>query len=92
MLCESVERFIVDLLLFKAKITGGRLARDHTAKKLFWKYIHYLGPYSLCWSGVMQQGEPGEHWERWLEQSGDVELQSSWEEVKQLVFPPASSL
>lgn len=84
--CEKAARFIADVMLFKAKITGGFLRRELTQKKLFWRYGHYLGPYPLFWSGVMQQGKPNENWEQWLERSGDRELQSSWEEVKKQVF------
>ncbi len=84
--CETVTRFIADIMLFKAKITGGILRRQLVQKKLFWRYHHYLGPYPLFWSGVMQQGHPSGNWEQWLKQSGDHELQLSWSDVKQLVF------
>jgi hypothetical protein len=87
---ESVERFIVDVVLFKAKITSGSSARDMVGKKHFWRYCHYLGPYPLFWSGVMQQGKPHQGWERWLQRSGDLALQSSWEKLKRQVFLPAN--
>lgn len=88
-LCESVERFIADVMLFKAKITGGSMAhyaRYLAQKKLSWRYSHYLGPYPLFWSGVMQQGKPNQDWERWLQRSSDRELQASWASVKEEVF------
>ncbi|MCX6957063.1 MAG: hypothetical protein NT164_00740 [Verrucomicrobiae bacterium] len=88
-LCESVERFIADVMLFKAKLTGGSMAnyaRYLAQKKLFWRYSHYLGPYPLFWSGVMQQGKPNQDWERWLQRSSDRELKASWASVKEEVF------
>lgn len=88
--CEAVERFIADVMLFKAKITGAPLACNLTQKKIFWRYGHYLGPYPLFWSGVMQQGKPNQDWERWLQHSGDVVLQSSWRKLKPQVFLPAT--
>ena len=90
MLCEITERFVADIMLFKAKLTGGLFARDLAQKKLLWHYGHYLGPYPLFWSGVMQQGKPNQDWERWLQRSNDLELKSSWSEVKQQVFLPAT--
>ena len=86
MFCEIAERFVADIMLFKAKITGGLFARDLAQKKTLWRYGHYLGPYPLFWSGVMQQGKPNQNWERWLQGSNDLELKSSWSEVKQQVF------
>ena len=74
------------VVTFKAKITGGLFARDLAQKKTLWRYGHYLGPYPLFWSGVMQQGKPNQNWERWLQGSNDLELKSSWSEVKQQVF------
>lgn len=91
-LCERAQRFIADVMLFKSKVTGGLLARDHMQKRLFWRYCHYLGPYPLFWSGVMQQGKPNQHWEQWLERSRDPELQASWNEVKKLVFSAVYNL
>jgi len=88
--CESVERFVADILLFKAKTTGGALARHLMQRKLFWRYGHYLGPYPLFWSGVMQQGKPSENWEQWLQRSGDDALQASWKSVKEEVFFPSA--
>ena len=83
---EMTERFVADVMLFKAKITGGLFARDLAQKKTFWRYGHYLGPYPLFWSGVMQQGKPHQDWEKWLQVSGDGPLQASWESVKEEVF------
>jgi hypothetical protein len=85
-ICEVVERWIADVMLFKAKISGGSLARQQTQKKIFWRYSHYLGPYPLFWSGVMQKGKPNQDWERWLEYSSNQELKQSWDELKQKVF------
>lgn len=83
---ESIERFITDVVLFKTKIINGSLARNEADKGLFWLYCHYLGPYPLFWSGVMQQGKPHQSWERWLKRSKDQELQASWKKVKEEVF------
>ena len=92
MLFESVERFAAGIMLFKAKITGGSLACDAAEKKLCWRYGHYLGPYPLFWSGVMQQGKPNQDWERWLQGSSDRELEVSWSQVKQEIWPSFFSL
>lgn len=93
--CEAVERFAADVMIFKAKITGGSMGnyeRYLAQQKLLWRYGHYLGLYPLFWSGVMQQGKPNPDWERWLQRSGDRALQASWGELKPLVFSSACSL
>lgn len=75
---EAIERFVIDLLLFCAKKIGGRLTRQELEKKLLWRYGHYLGPYPLFWSGLMQKGEPHEGFEKWLHIFGSKEFQRDW--------------
>ncbi|MFI0348475.1 MAG: hypothetical protein ACH346_06905 [Chthoniobacterales bacterium] len=75
---EMMERFIADILIYRAKKKDGATARDKVEQKLLWRYGHYLGPYPLFWSGVMQQGQAHAGFEQWLQKPGNKSLLASW--------------
>lgn len=79
---EAMERFVLDVMLYVVKKRGGMARRQQLEKKLLWRYGHYLGPYPLFWSGLMQKGKPHEGWEQWLHHSGDQKLKEQWSILK----------
>ncbi|MCF7729077.1 MAG: hypothetical protein K9M81_01775 [Chthoniobacterales bacterium] len=87
---EAIERFGVDVMLYLAKKGGGVSARLELEKKELWRYGHYLGPYPIFWSGLMQQGRPHQGFEKWLSSCGNRELQEEWKKLKFLLEPNSS--
>jgi hypothetical protein len=79
---ESIERFLIDVMLYAVKKRRGVSVRQKLEKNLLWRYGHYLGPYPLFWSGLMQQGKPHQGFEKWVCTSGDQALQREWNELK----------
>lgn len=78
---EAAERFVIDVTLYLSKKKGGLQARQDLEKKLLWHYGHYVGPYPLFWSGLMQQGNPHHGFEKWLHACGDRALQQEWKKI-----------
>ena len=86
---EALRRFLIDIILFVTKKTCGLDARKAVEKKLLWHFGHYLGPYPLFWSGLMQQGKAHHGFTQWLKAYGSKQLQ---EEYKNLTSPDAQLL
>jgi hypothetical protein len=81
---EAIRRFFIDVSLFVTKTTHGLDSRKTLEKKLLWHFGHYLGPYPLFWSGLMQQGKPHQGFTKWLKMYGSKELQEGYKNLMSL--------